>query len=126
MKPLSGTVGFAGRRATPARVICLALILGAAMFTTGCGKKGAEPAAGATATQPAGQGDATTNTTNAAPDLRKLNHAMMQYVARNHHKPANIEEFAAKSGIEIPPPPPGKKYAMNSRGFIVLVDSSKP
>jgi hypothetical protein len=96
------------------------------MLAAGCGKKSAEPAAGPTATQPANQGDATTNATNAAPDLQKLNHAMMQYVARNHYKPASIEEFAAKSGIEIPPPPPGKKYTMNSRGFIVLVDSSKP
>ena len=56
--------------------------------------------------------------------LQQLNRALIQYKFRNHRAPASFEDFAASANIQIPPPPAGKKYAINDRGIIVLVDSS--
>jgi len=56
------------------------------------------------------------------PDLRELNGALFDWVVQHQRRPANFEEFAASAGIQIPPPPPGKKYALNSRGLVSLVN----
>ncbi len=58
------------------------------------------------------------------PDLRPLNRALMQWVTQNHRAAANFEEFAASANIQIPPPPPGKKYVINSHGLINLVNAN--
>jgi hypothetical protein len=67
-------------------------------------------------------GTPVTTATNAPPDLRELNGALLDWIIQNQRHPANFEEFAASSGTQIPPPPPGKKYVLNSRGLISLVD----
>ena len=74
-----------------------------------------QPAAAA-APQPA------VTATNSAPDLHLLNQALMGWVYKNGRRPASFEEFASSAGVQIPPPPAGKKYAFNGRGFIVLVN----
>ena len=56
------------------------------------------------------------------PDLRPLNHALLIWIVHNRRHPAGFEEFAANAGIQIPPPPPGKKYIIDSRGLISLVN----
>jgi hypothetical protein len=43
---------------------------------------------------------------------------------QNHRVPANFAEFAASAGIQIPPPPAGKKYILNSHGLISLVNAN--
>ena len=62
------------------------------------------------------------NATNAAPDLRPLNQALIGWIMQNRRHPATFEEFAASADIQIPPPPPGKKYIFNGRGLISLVN----
>ena len=60
--------------------------------------------------------------TNAMPDLRPLNHALLIWIVHNRRHPSSFEEFAANAGIQIPPPPPDKKYIIDSRGLISLVN----
>jgi len=67
--------------------------------------------------------------TNAAPNdphenLQLLNRALIRWMIKNHRHPQNFEDFASSASIQIPDPPAGKKYALNGRGFIVLVDFS--
>jgi len=65
---------------------------------------------------------ATANATNATPDLRPLNQALIGWIVQNRRHPATFEEFAASADIQIPTPPPGKKYILNGRGLISLVN----
>jgi hypothetical protein len=53
-----------------------------------------------------------------------LNRSVLQYRMQNHRNPTSVEELAAFAGVQVPPPPAGKKYVFNSRGLIVLVDNS--
>jgi len=63
-----------------------------------------------------------TATTNALPDLRPLNQALLSWRLQNRRVPASFEEFAASTDVPIPPLPPGKKYVINSHGLISVVD----
>jgi hypothetical protein len=38
------------------------------------------------------------------------------------HTPKNFEEFAASANVPIPPPPPGKKYVIDSLMHVSLTD----
>ena len=51
-------------------------------------------------------------------DLKELNRAYVRWVAANHRRPDSFEEFAATPGLQIPPPPAGKKYVFDKSGFI--------
>ena len=128
--------------------LCLMLVLGTAIFVAGCGKgKNAEPAATTAAplsatqentSSPTAPSPAAANpvadpqpppavviTDNAgAPVLQQLNRALIQFKFRNHRVPSSFEDFADNGNIQVPPPPAGKKYAIDGRGIIVLVDSS--
>jgi hypothetical protein len=57
--------------------------------------------------------------------VQSLNRAMMGWVMKNHRRPQTFEEFASTAGFQIPDPPAGKKYALNSKGFIILVNSNQ-
>lgn len=46
----------------------------------------------------------------------------MGWVYQHGRRPANFEEFAASAKVQIPKPPPGKKYTINHRGLISLVN----
>lgn len=118
-------------------IACLALALA---VTAGCGKS--NPPAQLTAPPvstdstsaqqtpspaPAPLPDSPT-VTAASPDdsqktLQGLNRALMGWMIRNHHHPKTFEEFAGSTDIQIPAPPAGQKYALNARGFIVLVSN---
>ena len=63
-------------------------------------------------------------TNSAGPDLVALNQALLDWRVQNQRVPANFAEFAASANIKIPPPPPGKKYVINSRGLISLVNAN--
>jgi hypothetical protein len=58
------------------------------------------------------------------PNLQPLNQALLGWRLQNRRVPASFEEFAASAGIQIPPPPPGKKYILNSHGLISLVNAN--
>ncbi len=62
-------------------------------------------------------------TPNGEPDLAELNRSLLRWVMANRRKPASFEDFAATANVTIPPPPAGKKYAINkSTMHIVLVN----
>jgi hypothetical protein len=64
------------------------------------------------------------NATNSLSSLQVLNRTLLGWMIRNRRHPKDFQEFASTANIQIPAPPPGKKYALNGRGFIVLVDNS--
>jgi hypothetical protein len=143
MKMFSGSARFAGCKLAQAGVSCLALVLGAAMFAAGCGKKSEKPSSSATpplqttqdTSQPAAPGSAVNSqplpvalatnaagVTNAAPDLKQLNHAYIAWIVQNRRHLKTFEEFVSASGMQVPPPPAGKKYIIDHSGFIALVN----
>ncbi len=121
------------------QILCAGLVCATAWLAAGCGKQAQTPAPPApapqdtNASQPAPAAPAAgvnsgpapaAAATNAIVDLRPLNQALMGWVYRNGRRPANFEEFAATAGIQIPPPPPGKKYSISGRGLISLVNAN--
>ena len=121
----------------------LALIWGVAMFATGCGKKESaapsattvapeqtatqETAAATAPSQPVHtpvSATAAANADNGLTVLQQMNRSVIQYRIQNHRNPTSVEEVAAFAGVQVPPPPPGKKYVFNGKGFVVLVDDS--
>jgi hypothetical protein len=143
MKTFSGSVRIVWHQLTHQKGLYLALIWGVAMFATGCGKK---ESAAPSATTAAPQQTATQETAVATapshpvytpaptpaamaaadkgtPVLQQLNRSVIQYRIQNHRNPTSVEEVAAFAGVQVPPPPPGKKYVFNNRGLIVLVDN---
>jgi hypothetical protein len=81
----------------------------------------ASPAAPSTQSA-AGSSPAAAGDTNALPDLRPLNQALIGWILSNKRHPASFEEFAGSTDIQIPPLPPGKKYILNGRGLISIVN----
>ena len=139
MTTFSGFARFSGRQSTQRGALWLALVLGAAMFAAGCGKgKSAAPAAGATP-RPAQDTNAapaatssdrsqsspvasTDTTTNGQPDLRALNRQFISYELENHTHFKTLEEYETAANVQFPLPPAGKKYAIDRKGYIALVD----
>lgn len=124
------------------RSVLWALPLAAAL-AVGCSKQ--QPAAGANATTNAAQADAsavapaappsprgpgpmaTTPTTTVVPDtgnidatLGQLTSELRKYVVHTRSVPKNFEEFIAKSGVQAPSPPAGKKYAIQNRAVVLV------
>jgi hypothetical protein len=134
MKLLSGAVQFARLRPTQRVALCLALVLGAAMLATGCGKKESSAPAVTSATTttttnqqggpPQVQVEMAPNVEGNLPVMQQLNRAALRYRMQNRHNPASVEELASAAGIQLPPPPAGKKYAFDARGLVALVDNS--
>ncbi|MEJ0090897.1 MAG: hypothetical protein WDM80_14290 [Limisphaerales bacterium] len=58
----------------------------------------------------------------AEPDLKELNRSLLRWIIGNHRRPKSFEDFAATSGVVIPPPPAGKKYVLGKGMHILLVD----
>jgi len=40
------------------------------------------------------------------------------------HLSGNFEEFVAISHVDVPPPPPGQKYAISKKWKVILVDAN--
>lgn len=59
---------------------------------------------------------------NAEPDMGELNRAMIRWIVRNKRAPSTFEEFASTAGVQIPPPPAGKKYVIAANKHIQLVN----
>jgi hypothetical protein len=117
----------------------LVAIATAALFSGGCGKgkssaaQVAEPTSVANANQTtAAMPQAPLYT--AAPvevaaspdggaDLKQLNHAYIGWIVQNRRRPKSFDEYVALSGVQIPPPPAGKKYVIDKNGFINLANN---
>jgi hypothetical protein len=111
----------------------LAIILAATMGAAGCKKS--EPAPTPPAAPPPADTNAAPAAASPAPpaaaapvvvasnpdggaDLKQLNHAYVGWVMQNRRRPQSFEEFVRLSGIQVPPPPAGKKYVIDGHGFI--------
>jgi hypothetical protein len=100
------------------------------MLATGCGKKETPAPAvtpGTTTNQqgraPQVQVGTAANAENNLPIIQQLNRALLRYRMQNNRNPASVEELASAAGIQLPPPPPGKKYAFDKRGLVGLMDN---
>jgi len=51
-----------------------------------------------------------------------LDRELRKWILRNRRPPKNFEDFAATSGVEIPPPPGGKKYVVDKTMHVVLAN----
>ena len=116
------------------------------MLAAGCGKKSAatptptpaqgpasatnpDPSAPASTTPaqpgynpPASPPPAIATTADGGPDLKQLNHYYIGWILQNRQRPKTFEQFVAASGVQVPPAPTGKKYVIDSSGFINLVN----
>jgi hypothetical protein len=45
-------------------------------------------------------------------NLNQLSIALRKYIAGSHRMPKDFEDFLARSGVQPPPPPAGKKYVI--------------
>jgi hypothetical protein len=52
--------------------------------------------------------------------LQQLTRELRTYVVRTRTVPRNFEEFAAKSQLQAPPPPVGKKYAIRGQAVVLV------
>jgi hypothetical protein len=68
---------------------------------------------------------AATNVSEAAPagpDLAELNRQLRRWIVGNRRPPKNFEDFAANTTYQISPPPPGKKYVIDPKMHVLLVN----
>jgi hypothetical protein len=150
MKTFSDLLRFLWRRSKRGKVLQLGLALVVVMFAAGCGKKASpvplatnavtntsdaaqpptqQPAQNAVTTPVAPPAPpvnlaASANAEPGDPALQRLNQAVIGFRMQNHRNPSSVAEIVSASGIQLPPPPPGKKYAFSNRGLVVLVDSA--
>ena len=52
--------------------------------------------------------------------LKQLSLELRKYVVRTRSVPRNFEEFIAKSNVQAPAPPPGKKYAIENKAVVLV------
>jgi hypothetical protein len=118
-----------------ASLVCLAFVLAS---VAGCGKSNtpttsaAPPPSDVTRVSPAPSPQPAANSQPAAattpdvpkPEMQAMNRALIVWMRTNGRRPKTFQEFAGSTDFQIPTPPPGKKYAFNARGFIVLKDAS--
>ena len=52
--------------------------------------------------------------------LAQLSKELHRSIARTHYLPTSFEDFVAHAHVQVPPPPPGKKFAINRQWRIVL------
>ncbi len=52
--------------------------------------------------------------------LDQLSLELRRYVVGTRSVPRNFEEFIAKSHVQAPPPPAGKKYAIKDQAVVLV------
>jgi len=53
--------------------------------------------------------------------IHEMEKVLVGYMISQHHRPQSFEEFVAATKIQVPPPPPGKKYVIAQNMHIILV-----
>jgi hypothetical protein len=112
---------------------------GIALLVGGCGKQGAPvqnqtptpaadnapvpvgPQTPAPATASAVAGANPVVDANGAADLAELSRQLRGWIVGHRRLPQSFEEFVSTANLKVPPPPPGKKYAIN-KSTVILVD----
>jgi hypothetical protein len=120
--------------------IGIALLLASTLFVSGCSRKSGEmgnsqanaqtnqvvetaPPVGAPV-PPAQSAPETTSIVQAdgQANMAELDRVARTWMLRNHRRPTSWEDFAANAGVQIPPPPPGKKYVVSRDMRVTLMD----
>jgi hypothetical protein len=52
--------------------------------------------------------------------LEQLSLELRKYVVRSRSVPKNFEDFIAKSNVQAPAPPAGKKYAIENKAVVLV------
>ena len=102
-----------------ARIMGGGLALGMLLAVAGCGKED-KPASVTPATQPTNI--AAAPVADPGPDLGQITRDLRRWILRNQRPPKNFEDFASSANVQIPPPPPGKKYAIDKQMHVILVN----
>jgi hypothetical protein len=111
--------------------ILLGLLVGSSFL--GCSKSNSATNQAASPTAEVAQAQSSTENAVAGPapaapapqptaDPLDLNRELRKWILRNRRPPKNFEDFAATSGVEIPPPPAGKKYVVDKSMHVVLAN----
>jgi hypothetical protein len=58
-----------------------------------------------------------------ASNLAHLTHELRQSL-HQHRLTGDFDEFVAATGVEVPPPPAGEKYAISKTWEVILVDAN--
>jgi hypothetical protein len=59
---------------------------------------------------------------NGQPDMAEINRVARKWILRNNRRPTGWDDFVANAGVQIPPPPPGKKYLLSRSMHVSLID----
>jgi hypothetical protein len=65
---------------------------------------------------------ATATNASGGTDYSELNRDVRRWLLRNRRPPKDFAEYAATATIQIPPPPAGKKYALDKHLHILLIN----
>lgn len=122
------------------KIVLWLTVGGVALLAAGCGKhsetpaptQAATPAADnlqapanpqnpAPATTPSVAGSIPVTDANGAADLGELSRQLRGWIVGHRRLPQSFEEFVSTANLKVPPPPPGKKYAIN-KSTVILVD----
>ena len=57
-------------------------------------------------------------------NVNQLSSALRKYIAGSHRIPKDFDDFQAKSGVQPPPPPEGKKYVIQGQ-VVALAESAR-
>ena len=120
--------------------IWTAIMLASTLFVSGCSRKSSDTAN----SQAIAQTNQVIETANAAPpaqptpaamstatsivqadgqaNMAELDRVARMWMFRNRRRPTSWEDFAANAGVQIPPPPLGKKYVLSKDMRVTLVD----
>jgi hypothetical protein len=132
MEKLSAKGSFKNQMSGPMMSGLVAVLM---MATAACGCKKSQPANVQTPTPPVADASQATPTMPQAPqpvslpaiipadpaggaDLKALNRAYIGWIVKNRQRPKSFDEYIALSGVQVPPPPTGKKYVIDKNGFI--------
>jgi hypothetical protein len=117
------------------RYVCVWLLLVAALATS-CKKHGPSNAAPADPSEPAAAGVrspgapvpiayapatiAASEDSDMSATLQQLTHELRKYVVSTRSVPKSFEEFIAKSHVQTPPAPAGKKYKIQGHAVVLV------
>ena len=54
--------------------------------------------------------------------LAQLTREVRKWIVRHQRPPKSFEEFAASAAVQIPPAPPGKKFALGKQMRVIVVN----
>jgi hypothetical protein len=122
--------GKKGSMRPPVKILSLGAVvmLASMLFINGCSRKSGDMSSSpvyAQTNQASGQsgsGAPSIVQPDGQPDMAALDRAARFWMFQNHRRPISWDDFAAHASVQIPPPPPGKKYVLSKDMRVTLVN----